>query len=53
MVKRREEMNEDGPKITWVGVGAIATGISLFYLVKYKINPWVIETVCRELVRCG
>jgi len=44
-------MFEDGLKITWMGVSAIVVGIGLFLLLKYKVELWVIETVCRELVR--
>lgn len=46
-------MFDEGPKLTWFGVSAIAAGIGLFLLIKYKIEPWVVETVCRELMRCN
>lgn len=45
-------MFNDGPKLTWFGAVAIASGIGFFLLIEYKIAPWVIETVCRELLRC-
>lgn len=41
------------PKLSWFGVTAIASGIALFLLFKFKIEPFVIETVCRELLRCN
>ena len=32
----------------------VMTGIGLlgYSLLKYSIEPWVIETVCRELIKC-
>jgi hypothetical protein len=42
----------DNIHITWFGVSAIVSGLIFFYVLKTHIEPWAIETVCRELIRC-
>lgn len=29
------------------------TAISGFLLIKYGVEPWIIETACAEFVKCG
>lgn len=41
------------PKLTWLGVTAFAFGILLALFLIYGVEPWVVETLCRELLRCG
>lgn len=38
----------------WLGKLIVSAfiGIFLFAAAKYFIEPWVIETMCREVVRC-
>lgn len=38
----------------WLGklIVAILIGLCIFAAIKNFIEPWVIETICRELVRC-
>ena len=43
---------EDKIRLSWFGVSAIVSGLICFYVLKYHIEPWVIETVCRELINC-
>jgi hypothetical protein len=39
-------------KITWFGISAIVVGIGIAYWLHNSVEPWVIETVCRELIEC-
>jgi len=41
------------PRLTWFGISAIVAGVLLYLVLKYQVEPWVVETLCRELVRCN
>ena len=30
----------------------ISSGLIFFYLLKYHVEPWVIEVFCKELFKC-
>ena len=30
-----------------------SVGLVFFYLLKYHVEPWVIEVFCKELVKCA
>ena len=42
----------DDVKLSWFGVTAIVFGLFFFWLITEYIEPWVIETTCRELFKC-
>ncbi len=39
-------------RITWFGVSAVVSGLLFYALIDSVIEPWVIETFCRELLKC-
>ena len=32
---------------------SVAIGIGLYLIIKAYVEPWMVETVCRELWKCG
>ena len=33
-------------------ISIAAMSLFFFIVIKFQIEPWVIETVCRELIKC-
>jgi hypothetical protein len=46
-------VSREEPKVTLFFVSAVAFGIGVFILIKDHIHPWVVETLCREILKCA
>jgi len=42
----------EGAKSLAMPMIILGTGLIGFGLLKYSLEPWVVETVCRELIKC-